>query len=756
MNAHLLISTSTKQNEKWEFPVNPESYDRNHQLTEIEKSEIEFVTKNNSKWYARNYQRLERLLRPLNDVFDITENKKSSRSSAIKVIIREMNERNSSFWAWSEQDWRQILCSHVTYFSNRYKVPQNSRICLVTIIYLLCNFNSHRPARIRFCAYSVATKVFDSEVIEQACQQILTAFLNLGYGKERARIRIRSAICDLLLANRSPFLKDLKLELIKTLRTDENVPNYIRHDLFAISCALTSLGMIPKPLEFNIKSGESCLNQDTIDNISSEWLKWCRRWYETSTLSFHTRQNAYYQLLKIGRWLFQKYPEIVSPEQWSYDLAIECIACVNKMKVGEWVDATKIFNNNIGKPLSASAKNSLITSLRRFFRDCQEWGWIPRRFSPERALSTPASIISLISPNPRVIADDIWAKLLWAGLNLTENDLPRSQYQDLKKRVHWYPLEMVKAIVIVWLFAGLRSDEIYRLRVNCVRWLQNDVTIPGTSDVVPKDAVCYLDIPVSKTGTAYTKPVDRLVGEAIEAWKKVRPQQPAAIDYKDSSVVDYLFFFRGRQVGKAYINQSIIPMLIKKAGVPEKDAIGNITSHRARSTIASQLANAKDPMTLFELKEWLGHKDVASTINYTKTSPTKLAKSYQDAEYFKRNIRTVEVLIDQDAVKTGAAASGEPWMFYDLGHGYCTYDFFDQCKHRMACAKCGFYLPKNSTKAQILESKANLQRMVQEIPLSEEERAAVEDGIEAMHKLLAKLASEPTPSEKTPQEIDNL
>jgi hypothetical protein len=50
----------------------------------------------------------------------------------------------------------------------------------------------------------------------------------------------------------------------------------------------------------------------------------------------------------------------------------------------------------------------------------------------------------------------------------------------------------------------------------------------------------------------------------------------------------------------------------------------------------------------------------------------------------------------------------EPWKFYDLGHGYCTYDFFDQCPYRMACAKCDFYLPKDSARAQLMEPKANL------------------------------------------------
>jgi hypothetical protein len=26
-----------------------------------------------------------------------------------------------------------------------------------------------------------------------------------------------------------------------------------------------------------------------------------------------------------------------------------------------------------------------------------------------------------------------------------------------------------------------------------------------------------------------------------------------------------------------------------------------------------------------------------------------------------------------------------------LGHGFCTYTFFEQCPHRMACARCDFY-----------------------------------------------------------------
>src|SRR5260370_19290725 len=159
-------------------------------------------------------------------------------------------------------------------------------------------------------------------------------------------------------------------------------------------------------------------------------------------------------------------------------------------------------------------------------------------------------------------------------------------------------------------------------------------------------------------------------------------------------------------------------VLCRKTGIPINDVRGRITSHRARSTIASQLFNAKEPMTLFELQEWLGHSTPAATQHYAKITPTKLAKSYADAGYFGRNLRAIEVLVDQETVRGGRAVN-EPWKYYDLGHGYCTYDSFEQCPHRMACAKCDFYLPKKSGSALLVEGKQNLLRLLHEIPLGE-------------------------------------
>lgn len=75
--------------------------------------------------------------------------------------------------------------------------------------------------------------------------------------------------------------------------------------------------------------------------------------------------------------------------------------------------------------------------------------------------------------------------------------------------------------------------------------------------------------------------------------------------------------------------------------------------------------------------------------------PADAVSGLQEGRLLARNVRTIQVLIDRESILTGAAASGEqPWKYYDLGEGYCSYDFFAKCPHRLACARCPFYVPR--------------------------------------------------------------
>ena len=100
-------------------------------------------------------------------------------------------------------------------------------------------------------------------------------------------------------------------------------------------------------------------------------------------------------------------------------------------------------------------------------------------------------------------------------------------------------------------------------------------------------------------------------------------------------------------------SQDVLTARLRKAGVPERDARGPITSHRARSTIATQLYNAKQPMSLLALKEWLGHRRLESTQWYAAVTPAKLTEAYLDTRYFERNVAVIQVLLDRAVIETG-------------------------------------------------------------------------------------------------------
>ena len=61
-----------------------------------------------------------------------------------------------------------------------------------------------------------------------------------------------------------------------------------------------------------------------------------------------------------------------------------------------------------------------------------------------------------------------------------------------------------------------------------------------------------------------------------------------------------------------------------------------------------------------------------------------------------------------------------------------------------------------AAQGQALEAKANLLRLRQEIPLTDEELAAVNEGIRAYEHLLKKLADVATPAGPTPRELSQL
>jgi integrase len=726
----------------WRWPIDLTGYDRTPTLSAAEATALASLDDEQVRAWCRPdarrvaWRELDRLVRPLADVRAVVStpgpHQRHSADAGVAALLRRCAVEKAPYWAWSSATWIQVLGATQAGFHAQHPpwVDRQVRHYLIAFAYLLQGFTALQRLG-HYKRAALAEKIFGPACIRAAVDRLTSVLHGWGYQDAREGRALPRVLCEVLLVNRSPRLGDISRGVLDALRITAGQDTRTR--LFQLQRALAALGLMTGP-------DAVVVPRPVVEGVAAPWIAWTQRWEDTSTLTRSTRRHVRLCVLKAGRWLQVEHPHLTDPAAWTRELCAAYVAAVDRMHVGAFTQRGAPLREHLGRPLSARSKEGYLGAMRQFFRDCQEWGWMPRRFDPARALATPRAVKALIGPSPRVIADDVWAKLLWAGLNLADEDLAtRRQVRSC------YPLALVRALAITWLFSGLRSDELVRLRVGCVRWQ------PAADGA--RDRVCLLDVPAHKTGTPFTKPVDALVGQAIEAWQAVRPGQPPLPDRRTGERVALLFCLRATRVARDYVNHALIPALCRKAGVPRADVRGRITSHRARSTIASQLYNAKEPMTLFELQAWLGHRSPQSTQHYTQITPTRLAQAYADAGYFARNVRTVEVLIDREAVQTGAGASGAPWQYFDLGHGYCTYNFFEQCPHRMACARCDFYLPKASSRGQLLEARGHLQRMLTTIPLTDDERAAVEDGAAAVDQLVARLADTPTPAGPTPRAI---
>jgi hypothetical protein len=66
---------------------------------------------------------------------------------------------------------------------------------------------------------------------------------------------------------------------------------------------------------------------------------------------------------------------------------------------------------------------------------------------------------------------------------------------------------------------------------------------------------------------------------------------------------------------------------------------------------------------------------------------------------------------------------------------------------------CSFNLPKASARAMAVDAMTSVTRLLEEVPLSPEERAAAEGDMTALDGMLAKLRDAPALDGRTPQEI---
>jgi hypothetical protein len=295
------VTALSRPSHPWIWPVDITRYDRSPDLNDPERAELKRVMRRKPFHLdPSTKERLHRLLQPIQDVFTVTHPNPTLCSDTVRVLVVEMYRRGKTFWAWSEQEWLDIIGPSSSAFARRYGrrygVGQHpARRELPVLAYLLCSLADIDPLLGPFAIAPIARKVFGTETIDSHVKLLTAALGAWGY-REKNHHDFIACLSYLLLRNHSPQLEDLRLEFLALVNQTCTFP-CVRGYLFQISRALAALGLISRPLP-DPKRAARAATSETDGKIAESWLIWCQRWREYSPVQ--EKGHTYYLLRKRG------------------------------------------------------------------------------------------------------------------------------------------------------------------------------------------------------------------------------------------------------------------------------------------------------------------------------------------------------------------------------------------------------------------------------------------------------------------------
>ena len=208
-----------------------------------------------------------------------------------------------------------------------------------------------------------------------------------------SRRSLMTALATLFLRAGRAQLEAVTVELIQDARRAAPARAEQRRMYYRVAHALHGMGLVPSAIHHRTYTSVATTN------IEAEWVAWCTRWRAATTLAPASARSVYYAVLKAGRWLAREHPEVRSPDGWTRDLALAYVSTINDCKLGEFVTPDAYKGRPSRTSLSPCSKVRLLSAVRTFLRDCQEWGWCAHRFDPLRVMATPRSLSALTGPN---------------------------------------------------------------------------------------------------------------------------------------------------------------------------------------------------------------------------------------------------------------------------------------------------------------------------------------------------------------------
>jgi site-specific recombinase XerD len=287
---------------------------------------------------------------------------------------------------------------------------------------------------------------------------------------------------------------------------------------------------------------------------------------------------------------------------------------------------------------------------------------------------------------PRAIPDQDWQRLNDAQQRLTSEEATKHRFPP--------PFERTQAVFAVLFESGLRAGELCRLDTGCLL---------AASDPQTGEQTHWLRVPVGKLHNDRMIPVRVQVVAAIDAWMKVRGQQPAMLDERTNKMTDYLFAWRGQAFAGSLLNVCI-SKLCELAGTERR-----YTSHWFRHTLATLWR--RRGMRIETISRMLGHKDLKMTMRYAAVMPSLLRQEFETAfaqiDEEHRATAQVRVLLSPEA-HIAAQVEWRESLFVDLGLGWCGLTAYHPCETRLACQSCPNLIPDKESLPLLERQRANL------------------------------------------------
>lgn len=250
---------------------------------------------------------------------------------------------------------------------------------------------------------------------------------------------------------------------------------------------------------------------------------------------------------------------------------------------------------------STGTKHIQVGCICRFFTDINEWGW---KDCPRLGLITSKDIPIPDKCLPKPLAPEDDRKL--------QNILRKN-----KDKLFYQALLLLRK-------TGMRIGELRDLDINCLE--KTD-----TGEYV-------LRVPIGKLHDDRIIPVDFETVEIINRIIKLRGNFLPIPHPRTGESTQFLIVKKNRRSRPTYAGlRATLSIAARKCGINK-----HIRPHQLRHSFATELLRAG--MSLFALKELLGHKDIDMTLVYTDVTQIDLQRVYHNAV---QNIKSIDLTLKQ-------------------------------------------------------------------------------------------------------------